>query len=65
MVRTALLALALALGGGGGHFGVLLDLASAVWTAGPVDAMAKAGGVNDPNGAPATSDAGNGYDPNG
>lgn len=65
MVRAALLALALALGGGGPHFGVLLDLASAVWETGPMDAMAKAGNSADPNGAPATSDAGGSYDPDG
>jgi hypothetical protein len=59
MVRTALLALALALGGG------LLDLVSNVWEPGPADAMTKAGNAHDPDGAPATSDAGNGLDPNG
>lgn len=65
MVRTALLALALALGGGGPQFGVLLDLVSAGGHFGP-GATAKAGNANDPNGgAAATSDAGNGADPNG
>jgi hypothetical protein len=65
MVHTALLALVLALGGGGSHFGVLLDLASAVWETGPADAMTKAGNHADPNGAPATGDAGGVNDPNG
>ena len=65
MVRTALLALALALGGGGPHFGVLLDLVSAGGHFGP-GATAKAGNSADPNGGPAaTSDAGGSYDPDG
>jgi hypothetical protein len=53
MIRTALLALALALGGGAFHFG-LLD-----------GATAKAGGSYDPNGAAANSDAGTNLDPDG
>ncbi len=64
MVRTALLALALALGGGGPYFGVLLDLVSAGGHFGP-GATAKAGNANDPDGATATSDAGNVLDPDG
>ena len=65
MVRTALLALALALGGGGPQFGVLLDLVSAGRHFGP-GATTKAGNHADPNGGPAaTSDAGNNFDPNG
>jgi hypothetical protein len=54
MIRTALLVLALALGGGAFHFG-LLD--GAAW--------AKAGNSFDPNGAAATGDAGNNLDPDG
>lgn len=60
MGRAALLALALALGGGPPHLGSLLDLVSALWTAGQVDA----GNILDPNGA-ATSDAGGHADPDG
>ena len=61
MVRTALLALALALGGGPSHLGSFVDLVSALWAADQVDA----GGRFDPDGATATSDAGNRFDPNG
>jgi len=54
MIRAALLALALALGGGAPYFGFLLD-----------GATAKAGNSYDPNGAPASSDVGTSLDPNG
>lgn len=54
MIRTALLALALALGGGAFHFGLLDGVMAA-----------KAGSHFDPNGLAATGDAGNSYDPNG
>ncbi len=53
MIRTALLALALALGGGAFHFGLLDGTA------------AKAGNSYDPNGAAAHRDAGGSYDPDG
>ena len=53
MIRTALLVLALALGGGAFHFG-LLD-----------EGAAKAGGSYDPNGLAATGDAGGHMDPDG
>ena len=59
MARTALLALLLAVGGGGLYLGSLPDLVSALWN---VD---KAGGSYDPNGAAATADAGGSADPNG
>jgi hypothetical protein len=76
MVRTALLALALALGAGGPHLGSLLDLVSAVWAADQTDAgnhadpnggtaTGDAGGHADPDGAAATGDAGNHADPDG
>ena len=58
MVRTALLALALALFGGAP--GSLADLAAA-WSADTVDA----GNMVDPNGASSNSDAGNHADPDG
>lgn len=61
MVRTALFALALALGGGTFHLGGALGLLSALWTADQVDA----GNILDPNGATAGSDAGGHFDPNG
>jgi hypothetical protein len=61
MVRAVLLALVLALGGGAPHFGSLLDLVSAFWTADQVDA----GNLVDPDGAAATGDAGGHFDPNG
>jgi hypothetical protein len=53
MLKTALLALALAFGGGAPHLGGLMVL------------MADAVAHLDPNGAMATSDAGNNLDPNG
>jgi len=61
MVRTVLLALALALGGGTLHPGSVLDLVSALWTTDQVDA----GGHFDPDGATTSSDAGNHLDPDG
>jgi hypothetical protein len=61
MVRTALLALALALGGGPSHLGSFVDLVSALWAADQVDL----GGHLDPNGSTATSDVGNHADPDG
>lgn len=61
MVRTALLALVLALGGGAPYLGSLLDPVPTLWKADEVDA----GNHADPNGAAATTDAGNSYDPNG
>jgi hypothetical protein len=73
MVPTALLALALLLGGGAFQTGALLNAVSAVWGAagleagkhaGP-DGTAKAGNILDPDGASAPSDAGNGLDPDG
>lgn len=60
MVRTALLALALAFFGGTPYAGSLADLATA-WSADTVDA----GSLADPNGASAESDVGNMVDPNG
>ena len=72
MIRTALLALALALGGGAFHFG-LLDggRAKAGNSADPNGlaatggTAAKAGNSYDPNGLAANSDAGNNLDPDG
>ena len=69
MIRTALLALALALGGGAFHFG-LLDGAAAAKAGGSYDpdgaaATGDAGGHVDPNGLAATGDAGTNLDPNG
>lgn len=61
MVRAALLALALALGGGPPHLGSFLDFVSALWTADQADA----GGHFDPDGATTDSDAGNHLDPDG
>jgi hypothetical protein len=60
MLRTALLALALALGGGAPYLGSFVHLVSAIWTA-----QADAGGHTDPNGGTAAGDAGSHYDPNG
>jgi hypothetical protein len=54
MIRAALLALALALGGGAPYFGVLLDLATT-----------KAGGHADPNGGSTNGDLGTTLDPDG
>lgn len=72
MVRTALLALLLSVGGGGLYLGSLPDLVSALWNldkAGgsydPDGAAADAGGHFDPNGAAATADVGNHADPDG
>lgn len=75
MVRTALLALALALGGGPPRLGSLLDLVSSLWTTDQVDAgghadpngvvTGAAGNILDPDGAATTVDAGNILDPNG
>jgi len=56
MVRIVLLVLAL-----GGGPPLLLDLASALWTADQTNA----GNSYDPDGATADSDAGNHTDPNG
>lgn len=55
MIRTALLALALALGGGAFQLGLFPDGVPA----------AKAGSHFDPNGLAATGDAGSHADPNG
>jgi len=60
MLRTALLALALALGGGAPYLGGFAHLLSAAWTA-----QADAGGHFDPNGGTAGTDAGNHFDPDG
>ena len=74
MVRTTLLALALALGGAAPWAGSLADLVTAAWAADEGDAgnmadpdgiRANAGGHADPNGLSAESDAGNHADPNG
>ena len=72
MIGTALLALALVLGGGAARFGVFLGAVTAVWGAagGHADpngaaAPSDAGTILDPNGAAAESDAGGIYDPNG
>lgn len=76
MLRSVLLALALALALSGGalFLGGSLDLAStgssvgAVKAAGdadPTGATVEAVGMHDPNGAAATGDAGSHYDPNG
>ena len=72
MVRTALLALLLSVGGGGLHLGGLPDLMSALWNAekagnvlDPNGTTTDAGGSADPDGAAATTDAGNSADPNG
>ena len=64
MVRTALLVLALATGGGASH------LWSFLWVGNHLDpngaaATGDAGGHLDPDGAAATGDVGNGLDPNG
>lgn len=69
MVRTALLVLALAFGGGAPHLASFVDLVSAIWASDQADA----GNILDPNGAVShldpdgagTSDAGNRFDPNG
>ncbi|HYU31209.1 MAG TPA: hypothetical protein VEW48_03535 [Thermoanaerobaculia bacterium] len=81
MVRTVVLALALALGGGAPYLGSVADLLQSMWTTDQVDA----GGHFDPNGATTTTtgsgaegdlggmadpngaetDAGNHFDPNG
>jgi hypothetical protein len=70
MVRTALLALLLSVGGGVLYLGSFPDLVSALWNAekagnvlDPDGATTDAGGRFDPNGA--TADAGNHFDPNG
>ena len=67
MVRTILLALALALGGGAGGFGNLLQAGWGAWAAdapnGAGRTMTKAGNGADPSGL--TTDAGNRTDPNG
>jgi len=60
MLRTALLALALALGGGAPYYGGLVHLVSAVWTV-----QADAGNHFDPDGDTVTGDAGGHADPNG
>ena len=72
MVRTALLALLMSVGGGGLYLGSLPDLMAALWNAekagghfDPNGATTDAGNSADPNGAAATTDAGNHFDPNG
>jgi len=72
MVRTAVLALLLSLGGGGLYLGSLPDLMAALWNAekagnrfDPNGATTDAGGRFDPDGAAATTDAGGSADPNG
>lgn len=74
MVRTTLLALALALGGAAPWAGSLADLVTAAWAADEGDAggmadpnglRTNAGNHADPNGLSAESDAGNMVDPNG
>jgi len=60
MLRTAFLALALALGGGAPYLGSFVHLVTAAWTA-----QADAGNHADPNGDTVTGDAGNRFDPNG
>lgn len=74
MVRTTLLALALALSGGAPWAGGLADLVTAAWAADEGDAgnMADPDGIRtnagnhaDPNGLSAESDAGGHADPNG
>ncbi len=62
MVRTALLALALALFGGAPY--------TAIWAAvgnmaDPDGVTTNAGSINDPNGSSADNDAGGMWDPNG
>lgn len=69
MIRTALLVLALALGGGAFHLG-LLDGTAAAKAGSHFDpnglaATGDAGTNLDPDGASATSDAGNNLDPDG
>ena len=59
MLRTALLALALALGGGAPYLN-FAHLLSAAWTA-----QVDAGGHFDPNGGTAGTDAGGHFDPDG
>lgn len=59
MVRTTLLALALALGGGVPWAGGMADLVTVVWAADKGDA----GGMADPDGV--RTNAGNHFDPNG
>lgn len=64
MLRTTLLALALALAAGAPHFGSLLDVAVKAGNhADPDGATTEAGGRFDPDGA--TTEAGNHLDPNG
>lgn len=74
MVRTILLALALALSGGAPWAGGLADLVTAVWAADEGDAggmadpdgiRTNAGGHADPNGLGAETDAGGHFDPDG
>lgn len=62
MVRTVLLALALALLGGAPYAGIW---AAAGNHCDPNGATTNAGSINDPNGSSAESDAGNMVDPNG
>ena len=61
MVRTALLVLALAFGGGAPHLGSFVGFVSVVWAADQADV----GNHFDPNGAAAPSDAVAHLDPNG
>lgn len=74
MVRTTLLALALALSGGAPWAGGMADLVTSVWAADEGDAggmadpngiTTNAGGHADPNGLSAGTDAGNMADPDG
>ena len=59
MVRTSLLALVLALGGGAPYLGSFADVVHSIWAADQVDV----GGQADPNGT--TTNVGNHADPNG
>lgn len=74
MVRTLVLALALALGGGAPYFGGWVDLLQSMWAADQVEAgnhadpngvTTYAGSHYDPNGSGAENDAGGMSDPNG
>jgi hypothetical protein len=64
MVRTVLLALALALGGGAPYLGGLVDLIDSIWAESHYDPNG-AGAHADPNGIGSESDAGGMADPNG